>query len=197
MGSYQLIGEAGFQQQWAELKRRIDAVERHTANEMPSGSINAFGGSAAPSGWLLCDGSAISRTTYNQLFDAIGTTYGTGDGSTTFNVPNLNASRFPRGSTSGGGSGGASTHQHTMSHTHGLSDSGGAQIGGSDDSLYWNNGAQTFNGDFKALNIGTFQTNNGKPAVGLVGNTDGSSAANTGSESTLPLYQDVRFIIKI
>lgn len=53
------------------------------------GSIIQFAGATIPSGWLLCDGSAISRTTYEDLFDAIGTTYGTGDGSTTFNLPNL------------------------------------------------------------------------------------------------------------
>ena len=55
----------------------------------PVGSITLFGGASAPDGWLLCDGSEISRTTYADLFDIIGTTYGIGDGSTTFNLPNL------------------------------------------------------------------------------------------------------------
>ena len=54
-----------------------------------------------PSGWLLCDGSAISRETYSALFDAVGTTYGTGDGSTTFNVPNL-VDKFIEGSATSG-----------------------------------------------------------------------------------------------
>lgn len=53
------------------------------------GSIIWHGGSAAPEGTLLCDGSAVSRATYAELFAAIGTTFGTGDGSTTFNVPDL------------------------------------------------------------------------------------------------------------
>lgn len=48
-----------------------------------------FAGSVAPEGYLLCDGSAVSRTTYATLFEVIGTTYGAGDGSTTFNVPDL------------------------------------------------------------------------------------------------------------
>jgi microcystin-dependent protein len=48
-----------------------------------------FAGSAAPSGWLLCYGQAISRTSYAGLFAALGTTYGSGDGSTTFNLPDL------------------------------------------------------------------------------------------------------------
>jgi microcystin-dependent protein len=55
----------------------------------PTGSMVAFAGSAAPSGWLLCDGQAISRTAFAALFAALGTTYGVGDGSTTFNLPDL------------------------------------------------------------------------------------------------------------
>jgi microcystin-dependent protein len=54
---------------------------------MPPGIILDFGGSTAPNGFLFCDGSAVSRTTYSTLYGVIGTTYGTGDGSTTFNVP--------------------------------------------------------------------------------------------------------------
>lgn len=55
----------------------------------PIASILDFAGSSAPSFWLLCFGQAISRTTYSALFGVIGTTYGPGDGSTTFNVPDL------------------------------------------------------------------------------------------------------------
>jgi len=57
---------------------------------VPSGSIIAFGGASAPdAGWLLCDGSNVSRTTYARLFAAISTAYGTGDGGTTFGLPDL------------------------------------------------------------------------------------------------------------
>jgi len=56
---------------------------------VPAGVVDMFAGSTAPSGYLLCDGSAVSRSTYSKLFTAIGTTYGSGDGSTTFNLPNL------------------------------------------------------------------------------------------------------------
>ena len=56
---------------------------------MPTGSIIPFAGKTAPEGWLFCQGQAVSRTTYAQLFAVIGTTYGSGDGSTTFNVPDL------------------------------------------------------------------------------------------------------------
>jgi microcystin-dependent protein len=55
----------------------------------PAGAIIPFGGATAPSGYLECDGSAVSRTTYAALYAAIGTTWGSGDGSTTFNLPDL------------------------------------------------------------------------------------------------------------
>lgn len=54
----------------------------------PIGSVIAFAGNNAPVGYLMCDGSAVSRETYADLFAVIGTTYGSGDGSTTFNLPN-------------------------------------------------------------------------------------------------------------
>jgi microcystin-dependent protein len=55
----------------------------------PAGIIKMFGGATAPSGYLACDGGAVSRTTYAALFAAVGTTHGVGDGSTTFNVPDF------------------------------------------------------------------------------------------------------------
>lgn len=60
---------------------------------VPTGSVVAYGASTAPTGWLLCDGTAVSRSTYATLFGIVGTTFGSGNGSTTFNVPDLR-SRF-------------------------------------------------------------------------------------------------------
>ena len=57
--------------------------------DSPIGTILAYGGATAPSGWFICQGQAISRTTYSELFAVIGTSFGTGDGSTTFNLPDL------------------------------------------------------------------------------------------------------------
>lgn len=67
------------------------AKEQHdlTVSAVPAGAIMPFGGSSAPFGWLLCNGAAVSRTDYADLFAVIGTSYGTGDNSTTFNVPDL------------------------------------------------------------------------------------------------------------
>ena len=53
----------------------------------PTGAVVDYAGASAPAGWLVCDGTAVSRSTYSALFTAIGTTYGAGDGSTTFNLP--------------------------------------------------------------------------------------------------------------
>ncbi len=68
----------------------------------PSGAILAFGGSTAPDGWLICDGSTVSRTQYASLFAAVGVAHGSGDGVTTFNLPDYQG-RFLRGVDHGKG----------------------------------------------------------------------------------------------
>ena len=68
---------------------------------VPIGCVQAYAGNTLPNGWLLCDGSAVSRTTYAKLFSVIGTTYGSGNGSTTFNLPNL-VDKFVEGSATAG-----------------------------------------------------------------------------------------------
>jgi microcystin-dependent protein len=69
-------------------------------NTLPPGIVVPFGGSSAPPGWLLCDGSPVSRTVYQNLFLSIGTVWGNGDGSTTFHLPDLRG-RFLRGKDGG------------------------------------------------------------------------------------------------
>ena len=88
-----------------------------------TGIILPFGGTDAPSGWLLCNGAAVSRTTYADLFAIISDRYGIGDGSTTFNVPDF-SDKFPRGVIVTPGTGaGADTHAQTLS---GASEAGGS-----------------------------------------------------------------------
>lgn len=84
---------------------------------LPAGSIIQWSSNTIPANWLLCDGSAVSRTVYPSLFAAIGTQYGVGDGSTTFNLPDLRG-RVAVGKNGGsfgtlGATGGAETHTHT------------------------------------------------------------------------------------
>lgn len=76
---------------------------------VPTGNISMWGGAIAspPTGYLICDGSAVSRTTYSALFAVVGTIWGSGDGSTTFNLPNF-SNKFPYGANEGASAGNAS-----------------------------------------------------------------------------------------
>lgn len=121
---------------------RLDTLEATVTSVNPVGSIVWYGGASAPTGYLFGYGQAVSRTTYSDLFAVYSTTYGSGDGSTTFNLPDCRgrvfigkddlggsaASRITSSSTNGansttlGGAGGAQTHTLTSSempaHTH-------------------------------------------------------------------------------
>lgn len=97
---------------------------------IPTGVIMGYGGTSAPSGWLLCDGTAVSRTTYASLFAAISTNFGTGDGATTFNVPDFRG-RTMIGTGTGSGltarSIGDTVGAETLpAHTHSVSGTSGA-----------------------------------------------------------------------
>jgi len=115
----------------------VPASPAASSQTIPPGSIMDFAGATAPSGWLLCQGQLVSRTTYPNLFTAIGTLYGAGDGSTTFAIPDLGGrvtagkeATATRLTTAGSGingatlgaTGGAQTHslaaQENASHQH-------------------------------------------------------------------------------
>lgn len=92
----------------------------------PPGTVNMYAGAAAPSGWLICNGGEVNRSTFAALFAVIGTTYGAGNGTTTFNLPNM-TNRYPLGvgTQAIGAAGGSSTSGSTVlteaqmpSHTH-------------------------------------------------------------------------------
>jgi microcystin-dependent protein len=127
-----------------KVKEGISVSDDNSADGyplIPVGSIIAYAGSTAPEGWLLCDGTAVSRTTYANLWALISSTYGNGNNSTTFNLPNL-CGRMPIGVGTGSGltarslaatggsetvviaSGNLPTHQHTINHDHASVDSG-------------------------------------------------------------------------
>ena len=97
---------------------------------MPTGSMMMYSGDTAPDGYLLADGSAISRTTYADLFAVIDKTYGAGDGSTTFNLPDMRQ-RLPMGADgdlgdTGGNSEVTLTTDELPAHTHSVTDPGHA-----------------------------------------------------------------------
>lgn len=77
-------------------------LNNSTGDTIPAGTLLPFAGPTAPTGYIPCDGRALSRTVYSNLFSAIGTAYGEGDGSSTFNIPDLRG-RFLRGLDDGAG----------------------------------------------------------------------------------------------
>ncbi len=144
----------------------------------PSGVIVAFVGTTAPNGWLLCDGSSVSRTTYANLFLSLGITWGGGNGSTTFNLPDFRGRMLIQKSTSGtfstiGTTGGTETHSHQLNTvgTHNTGNFVGTVIIGPGGQL----GAAQAGPDFASTGA-TIYTN---------------------SASNLPPYAVVNYIIKI
>lgn len=103
--AYGSIQDTGTINEQQYIDDRFAAAKDYTDSEIaagvPTGCVQAFAGSNTPAGWLLCDGAAVSRITYAALFSVIGTSYGDGDGSTTFNVPNL-IDKFVEGSSTAG-----------------------------------------------------------------------------------------------
>ena len=221
-----------FQRFMVELMRNeINSYTKQTQNSnpnpsaslatglLPSGVIVPFAGGPGvtpnpgtlqdvPDGWLLCAGSAVSRNSYSALFAAVGTTYGVGDGSTTFNVPDLNG-RVPVGKganaavsalNTSDGSVDASrnpNHTHSITHTHDMGNhthpAGGLQAlwiaGGG--IMYWQQGSSVnWNSNLYAGvggNVGGGGNFNNGISVGgstsgpSTNTTDGSNTANTGT----------------
>ena len=168
-------------------------------NYVPTGGMMMWGTASAPTGYLLCNGAAVSRSTYSALFAVLGTAYGSGDGSTTFNLPDFR-DRFPVGAgttysaNSTGGSANATlvSHTHTATstdagHTHNIqvSNISGASV---DDRLA-GSGA-----DYGIANVNDSGTNvkSSTASITTTISTEGSSATN----ANLPPYLGVYFIIK-
>lgn len=159
--------------------------------DAPVGVINPFGGANAPEGWLLCNGQAISRTDYADLFAAIGTAYGSGDGSTTFNVPDMRG-KVPVGFNSSetefdnlGETGGEKTHTLTVteipSHNHATQNGGNSYS--VNDVAY---GQSLFNCTPGSITVYSSKLS------GLETGYKGSS----GAHNNLQPYNTVNFIIK-
>lgn len=194
-------------------------------SDIPTGSIIATSLTTAPAGWLICDGAAVSRTTYANLFGVIGTTYGAGNGSTTFNLPDLRG-RVAVGKNGGsfgtlGATGGSETvtlteaqmpshthteaaHTHTFSgttnttgaHTHTLTGSNGGSSGVS--MAITGNTNNDFN--FGPMN-GARANSNGDHSHTFSGTTSATAPTTNATgggqaHSNLQPYQVVNYIIK-
>ena len=180
-----------------------------------TGEIKMWPTAVAPAGYLLCNGQAVSRAAYAALFAIVGTTFGAGDGSTTFNLPNY-TNRMPIGSggayalAATGGSKDAIVvaHTHTLSgstasagaHTHGISDPGHSHSytrpqtttggpGGGGGYLYGLTGDNT-----SASGTGISIQSGGAHTHTLSGTTD--STGSSGTDANLPPYLAMSFIIK-
>ena len=97
------LDSSGIPDGYAVVADGVGGYAHESIPLLPTGVVLPYAGSSTPSGWLLCNGAAVSRTTYATLFAVIGTTYGVGDGSTTFNLPDLRG-RIPGGLDNLGGS---------------------------------------------------------------------------------------------
>lgn len=163
--------------------------------KIPAGFIMMSGGLVIPAGWLVCDGSLVSRTTYAGLFAAIGTAYGLGDGSTTFGLPNFKG-KFPAGFNAAdadfnalGDVGGAKTvtlttaqmpaHTHTQDpHNHSI----------------WGNNATGGSSAFGEAVLAPATGSNNKltaQATATNQNTGGG-----GAHENLPPFLTVHFVVK-
>lgn len=169
-----------------------------------SGMLMPYAGSSAPSGWLLCYGQAISRSTYSDLFSAISTTYGSGDGSTTFNVPDfrgraafgkddMGGSAASRLTTAGSGVDGATLgtgggSQLTQQHTHTVTDPGHTH------SITTKAGSEPLEGGKFSNEYGWYNDNTTTTASATTGITNANYGS--GTSQNIPPALVVNYIIK-
>lgn len=157
----------------------LAAIRALIAVAVPSGTVQAFARAAAPSGWLACDGAAVSRTAYAALFAAIGVVFGAGDGATTFNLPDLRG-EFIRGVDGGRGvdagrSLGSAQAQQVQYHKHVVPQGENGQA------VFGTTATSAYNG------IGASDTNNPRPHTNDGSNYDGTvNAAGVVGPETRP-----------
>jgi len=194
VGFFQIVGGIIKCVTWANVKSLIIAAAQTAfANLFVSvGTVIHTARTTAPGGYLACDGSAVSRTTYADLFSAIGTTFGSGDGSTTFNVPDIRGI-FVRGSgTHGtmakaaggnfaGGSVGSTSNDSTQGHWHNMVRE---QSGGANQTLQGGSGTGVILDDL-------FTKNTARAIV-----TDGTNGTPRTGNETKPASMSLLYCIK-
>ena len=187
----------------------------------PVGVIHMFAGSTSPVGWLICDGSTVSRSTYSALFAVIGTTYGSGDGNTTFTLPDLRG-RVPIGAGTGAGltnrvlgtqygaetvtldSTSLPTHSHANTVSGGSTGAMSANASHSHSATksYWHNSgsaAYTFTGGSSAIGLDTPTTDskNLDHTHTFTPSISNANAGSGGSHANIPPVLTLNYIIKV
>lgn len=169
---------------------------------VPSGSLFMWPNSSAPTGYLACDGSAVSRSTYAALFAVVGTAFGSGDGSTTFNLPDYR-DRMPigAGTTYSAASTGGSKDAIVVSHTH-----TGTTAGAGSHNHTGSSGARLFvarSGEASGVQGGSAFYDTGiarDPTTSTAANhthtITTNSTGSSGTDANLPPYLGIHFIIK-
>lgn len=170
---------------WIEPEDMGESSSMVPVDMIDVGTIVPYSGSEAPKNWLICDGRAVSRATYVELFNVIGTTYGSGDGSTTFNLPDLKGKVITGFDSSDndfneiGKTGGEKTHKLTVeempSHNHTATM----------DNFIVNNTASRFN--FAEGNVNSYS---------LLASTKTANTGGNQSHNNLQPYIVVNYIIK-
>jgi microcystin-dependent protein len=163
----------------------------------PTGSLTMWAGAVAspPTGWLACNGANVSRSTYSALFAVIGTSFGIGDNSTTFGLPNL-LNRFPvgAGDTYALAATGGSANAIVVSHTH---TANSAVTDPGHDHLVWRAGSNGDGGAFGAWGANTApQFPSGSNVTGITVSTTIDTTGSSGTNANLPPYVAVGYIIK-
>lgn len=176
----------------AAPKQYVDTVGTTSA---PPGAITAFAASSPPTGWLTCDGTAVSRTSYAALFAVIGTTWGIGDGSTTFNLPDLRG-QFLRGFDSR-----ATATSKDTTLISGITTSGNSTVSGINNTTYLYAGMPISGTGISAgTTISSVSTNSvvlsanataTSPTLGTGATTNTSRTVTVSSTSTLSVGQAI------
>jgi microcystin-dependent protein len=163
-----------------------------SSSGVPVGHIIAHGSATAPTGYLVCDGSAISRTAFAALFNAIGTNFGTGDGSTTFNLPDLQG-RMPVGigthadANTMGENDGTALASRTPKHKHTVNDPGHSHT----------TNAEDITGTVVPGASGGFTVPGSWATATVNSNTTGVTVGPQSTTPTdTPAYQIVQYVIK-